>query len=124
MKCIYCQEKTGFFKKLCADCRKLVGALGALPVSSGYREILDSLLATEAPTAKIESFLDRDLDGRGSINDQLTARMTNQVMGSLGQPSQMTSVEVKKVRQEIAEGRAPSQVDAEVTDYKQLPHKE
>ena len=124
MKCVYCQERAGFFKKLCPDCRRLVEALGALPPSSGYREILDTLLATEVPTAKIESFLDKDLDDRGSINDQLTARMTNQVMGSLGQPSQMTSVDVKKVRQEIAEGRAPSQVDAEVTDYKQLPHKE
>lgn len=124
MKCVYCQEKVGFFKKLCPDCRKLVETLGALPASSGYREILDTLLATGVPTTRIESFLDKDLNGQGSINDQLTARMTNQVMGSLGQPSQMTSVDVKKVRQEIAEGRGPSQVDAEVTDYKQLPHKE
>jgi hypothetical protein len=49
--------------------------------------------------------------------------MTNQIMESLGTPSQLDSKDVKKVRQDIAEGKAPSLVDQEVTDYSQLPNK-
>lgn len=123
MKCLYCRKKAGFFRKLCEECRKLAEAMRSLPPSFGYGELLDTLLATGVGASKIESFLDRDLDGHGSLNDQITARMTNQVMGSLGQPSQMKSADVKRVRNDIAEGRAPSQVDQEVIDYKQLRHK-
>jgi len=89
----------------------------------GYRELLDTLLATGIDPTKIEKFLDADVDGRGSVNDQITARMTNQIMESMGQPSQMTGKDVKQVRKDIAEGRAPSQMDCEVTSPDQLPHK-
>lgn len=123
MKCVYCQEKAGFFKRICADCDKLVDTVRSMGESYGYRELLDTLLATGADPKKIGKFLDADVDGRGSVNDHITARMTNQIMESLGQPSQMTSQGVKQVRKDIAEGRAPSHVDAEVTDYSQLPHK-
>ena len=123
MKCVYCKEKSGLFKRICTECDKLVETVKGMDVSYGYRELLDTLLATNIDPAKIQKFLDADVDGRGSVNDHITARMTNQIMESLGQPSQMTSKNVKQVRQDIAEGRAPSQVDAEVTDYSQLPHK-
>jgi hypothetical protein len=89
----------------------------------GYRELLDTLIATGIDHAKIEKFLDADVDGRGSVNDQITARMTNQIMESMGQPSQMSGKDVKKVRKDIAEGKAPSQTDAEVVDYSQLKNK-
>ncbi len=113
MRCIYCQERAGFFKRFCRDCAKLVEIIKKSPSSFGYRELLDQLLATDVPSKKIENFLDTDIDGTGSLNDQITARMTNQVMTSLGQPSQMTSKDVKQVRQDIKEGRAPSLVDKE-----------
>lgn len=124
MKCLYCQSKAGFFKRICPDCLKLVEVVKALPPSFGYRELLDQLLAVHVPTEKIEKFLDTDVDGSGSVNDQITARMTNEVMAGLGQPSHMTARDVKKVRGEITQGKAPSQTDGEVTDYHQLPHKE
>jgi len=123
MKCDYCRTKAGFFKRICAECDKLVETVKALPESFGYREFLDTLLATGVDPLKIGKFLDADVDGRGSVNDHVTARMTNQIMDSLGQPSQMTSKDVKQVRQDIADGKAPSLVDGEVTDHSQLPHK-
>jgi hypothetical protein len=129
MKCVYCRERAGFFKRICRDCDKLVETVRSVHSQAdreggfGYRELLDTLLATGVDGAKIEKFLDADVDGRGSVNDQITARMTNQIMESLGQPSQMKGTDVKKVRQDIAEGRAPSKTDTEVTDYSQLPNK-
>lgn len=123
MKCVYCQMRAGFFKRICPECDKMVETVQKMPASYGYRELLDTLLATGIDPRKIEKFLDADVDGRGSVNDHVTARMTNQIMESLGQSSQMTSQGVKQVRKDIAGGKAPSQVDAEVTDYRQLKNK-
>src|SRR5262245_7685032 len=123
MKCVYCQEKAGFFKRICADCVTLMQTVRSLPVPYGYSQLLDALLATNIGNSKIEKFLDAEIAGQPSVNDQITARMTNEVMAGLGQPSHMTGTDVKKVRKDIAEGRAPSLSDGEVTDYNQLPHK-
>lgn len=123
MNCVYCHERAGFFKRFCQDCRKLIAVMRHAPDSFGYRELLDQLLATDVSTDKIETFLHKDLDGRGSLNDQITARMTNQIMASLGQPSAMTGPDVKKVKEDMAAGRAPSQVDQEVVSHHQLFHK-
>ncbi len=117
MKCIYCEESAGFFKKLCKQCQKLVDVMRQAPKSFGYREMLDQLLSTDVPSEKIERFLDKDINGRGSLNDQLTARMTNEVMTSLGQPSHMTAGSVKQVKKDISEGRAPSVTDHEVVSH-------
>lgn len=113
MKCIYCREKAGFFKTVCPDCRELVAVMQTAPKSFGYREMLDHLIATGVACGKIERFLDSDVDGRGTINDQITARMTNEIMASLGQPSRMLGQDVKKVREEIASGNPPSAHDRE-----------
>lgn len=123
MQCLYCRSPAGFLRRFCRDCRTLIVVMKNAPESFGYRELLDHLLATGIPTKKTESFLDTDVDGRGSINDQLTARMTNQIMGSLGQPSHMTATDVKKVKEDMAAGKAPSQVDQEVISHDQLTHK-
>lgn len=123
MRCIFCQEKAGFFKKACPDCTKLTETVKALPPSFGYRTLLDALLATGVAPVKIEKFLDADIGGQGSLNDQITARMTNEVMAGLGQPSHMTAPDVKNVRKDIAEGHAPSLVDHEVLHHSDLPGK-
>ncbi len=123
MKCVYCKERAGLLKRVCRDCSRLVDVTAALENAFGYRQLLDTLLETKIDPQKIEKYLDADVDGRGSINDQITARMTNQIMHSLGTPSQMSGKDVLKVRHDIAEGRAPSLTDCEVTDYAQLPQK-
>ncbi len=119
MRCLYCQEKAGFFKKICPDCSKLIHAFESLPKTYGYSQLLDQLLATEVPTQKIEKFLDTDVigEGQGTLNDQITARMTNEVMAGLGQPSNMTGEAVQQVRKDIAEGRAPSLTDKEHLEH-------
>lgn len=113
MKCVYCQGKAGFFKKTCSDCRQLVMVISTAPDSFGYRELLEKLIATGVAPEKIEKFLDTDVEGGGTINDQITARMTNEVMTSLGQPSALSGRDVKKVREDIAAGNPPSAQDRE-----------
>ncbi|MDO8461639.1 MAG: hypothetical protein Q7S98_02135 [Deltaproteobacteria bacterium] len=102
--CCYCRSKAGFFKKVCPNCLKLEEAFHQLEASGsfGYNELLDTLLATGAPTDTIDKFLEIDVDGKGSPRNRVTARMTNEVMGSLGIPSDMKPEDVKKVRETMA----------------------
>ena len=124
MKCVYCHGKAGFLKRTCSDCIRLVDAFNQLPASFGYRELLDQLMETGVSNEKIDAFLNTDLDGSGSVQEHITARMTNEVMAGLGQPSHMKGTDVKKVKQLIAEGKSPSLTDEEVVDYHQLPRKD
>ena len=124
MRCAYCYDKAGFLKRTCPDCIRLVAAFNTLPPSFGYRLMLDTLLATGVSNEKIDRFLETDLDGSGSIQEKITARMTNEVMAALGQPSHLGAKDVKKVKEQVAAGKPPSATDAEVVDYHQLPHKE
>ncbi|MBI2082257.1 MAG: hypothetical protein HYT76_01685 [Deltaproteobacteria bacterium] len=123
MRCVYCHEKAGFFKRTCPDCLKLVEAVNQLPSSFGFRQFLDFLLETGVSTEKIDRFLEADPDGEGTIHNRILARMTNEVMGALGQPSHLKPEDVKKVREQIVSGKPPSSTDAEVVDYSQLKGK-
>lgn len=123
MKCAYCHEKAGFLKRTCRDCLRLIEVVNKLPEAFGFRELLDALLATGISNEKIDLFLETDVTGDGSLHEKLAARMTNEVMSALGQPSQMKGSDVKRVKEMIREGKPPSKTDEEVVDYSQLPKK-
>jgi hypothetical protein len=99
-KCIYCREKAGFFKRICLECQALLKALEGLGTHFSFREMLDRLGATSASNEKIQKFLEADFNGQGSIRDRITARMTNQLAHTMGQPTNMDPATVKKIREE------------------------
>jgi hypothetical protein len=68
----------------------------------GYGEFLDGLEQTGVAKEKIMVFLKADPDGSGSIQDQVTAEMTTELMKIMGIPGQQTSQEVKRIRDTIA----------------------
>lgn len=104
--CVYCKYRSGLISQVCRDCRKLIAAVKKLPEDFGYRQLLDTLLETKVDPDKIGSFLDADPDSKGSLNQQITARMTNQLMTDLGQPSKMSAKDVKEVQEKIARGES------------------
>lgn len=120
MKCIFCHDKAGFFRRICADCIYLGQAVQGLQPSFGFRELLDVLLATGVSQDKIEKFLEADPYHEGSLRNQVTARMTNEVMAGLGIPSDMDYKGVAQVRKDLAEGKLPSFAEQEVSDITQL----
>jgi len=67
----------------------------------GYGEFLDGLEATGVPKEKIWLFLKADPDGKGSIQDQITAEMTTQLMNVMGLGGQQTASEVKRIRESV-----------------------
>ncbi len=105
-QCIYCQHKSGFISQVCKDCRKLIAVMKDLPDTAGYRTLLDTLLDTGVDPDKIDVFLDADPDGNGSVSQQLTARMTNQLLSGMGQIGHTTAKDVKKIQDMAASGQS------------------
>jgi hypothetical protein len=64
----------------------------------GYGEFLDGLERTGVAKEKIMTFLKADPDGRGSIQDQVTAEMTTELMKVMGISGQQSAGEVKRIR--------------------------
>jgi len=105
-RCVYCHDRAGFISKVCKDCRRLISSLKELGASFGYRQLLDALMDTGIDPDKIERFMEADPDGHGSLNQQVTARMTNELMTDLGQPTQMKAKDVGEIQKRIARGES------------------
>jgi hypothetical protein len=67
----------------------------------GYGEFLDGLEHTGVAKEKIVRFLKADPDGSGSIQDQVTAEMTTELMKVMGIAGEQTAEEVKRIRKVV-----------------------
>ena len=65
----------------------------------GLSQLVDRLIATGAPRAKIEAVLAADPDGRGSIRDQITADMANRLLADMGVTPRQTAADVRRLRE-------------------------
>ncbi len=97
-KCVYCGERAGLFGRSCADCKKLMARVTALRGKVSYGQFLDGLEQTGIDREKILRFLQADPDGTGSIQDQVTAEMTSELMQVMGISGRQTAQEVKRIR--------------------------
>jgi hypothetical protein len=60
---------------------------------------MDTLIATGIPKAKIKLFLNADPQGKGSVMDQITAGLTNNLAEGMGvKDAEITSQDVRKIR--------------------------
>jgi len=83
---------------MCGDCKKLMARVRELRGRVGYGEFLDGLEGTGVAKEKIMLFLKADPNGSGSIQDQVTAEMTTELMKVMGIGGQQTAKEVKRIR--------------------------
>jgi hypothetical protein len=100
-ECVYCGARSGLFAKACGDCKKLLAKVGELRGKVGYGEFLDGLAATGVPKEKIIVFLKADPEGKGSVQDQVTAEMTSELMQVMGLKGKQSAENVKGIRQSI-----------------------
>jgi len=77
----------------------MLGTLKDLGTGFSFRTLLDKLMATGASNEKIQRFLESDIKGQGSIRDFITARMTNQLAQTVGQPTNTDAKKVKAIRE-------------------------
>lgn len=97
-RCVYCDDRSGLWAKICKDCKKLLARVGELRGQVGYGEFLDGLSATGVSREKIAAFLRADPDGKGSIQDQVTAEMASELMKVMGLKGSQTPKGVKQIR--------------------------
>lgn len=83
---------------MCADCKKLLARVGELRGKVSFGQFLDGLEQTGIDKEKILRFLKANPDGVGSIQDQVTAEMTSELMKVMGISGQQTAEEVKRIR--------------------------
>ena len=116
--CQYCQCKAGLFRRICHDCDEMLEALKKLGEGFSFRDMLDSLLATKASNEKIEKFLEADILGQGSIRDMITARMTNELAHTMGQPTEMDPQKVKVIREAEKKNPSANDLPSEINPYR------
>ncbi len=102
-RCVYCGERSGLWARACADCKKLMARVEELRGRVGYGEFLDGLERTGVAKEKILVFLKADPHGTGSVQDQVTAEMTSELMKVMGIAGRQTAQEVKHIRSRIDE---------------------
>ena len=85
--------------RICADCKKLLDSVEQLRGRVGYGEFLDGLEKTGVSKDKIMTFLKADPDGKGSIQDQVTAEMTTELMKVMGIAGRQSAPDVKRIRE-------------------------
>jgi hypothetical protein len=100
-KCVYCGERAGLFGRTCADCKKLLARVSELRGKVSYGQFLDGLEQTGVDKEKILRFLTADPDGTGSVQDQVTAEMTTELMNIMGMSGRQTAQEVKRIRDQV-----------------------
>jgi hypothetical protein len=97
-RCAYCGDRSGLWAKICADCKKLLARLDELKGRVGYGEFLDELERTGVSKEKIVVFLKADPEGKGSVQDQVTAEMTSELMKVMGLKGSQSAENVKQIR--------------------------
>ena len=97
-QCVFCADRAGLFGRVCADCKKLLACVEELRGKVSFGQFLDGLEQTGIAKEKILTFLQADPDGKGSIQDQVTAEMTTGLMNVMGISGRQTAREVKRIR--------------------------
>ena len=85
--------------RVCADCKRLLACVDQLRGRVGFGGFLDGLEKTGVSKEKIMTFLKADPDGKGSIQDQVTAEMTTELMKVMGIAGRQSAPEVKRIRE-------------------------
>lgn len=100
-RCIYCGESSGLLSKTCGDCKKLLARVDELKGRVGYGEFLNGLEQTGVSKEKIVVFLKADPDGKGSVQDQVTAEMASELMKVMGLKGSQSAENVKQIRKSV-----------------------
>jgi len=99
MKCSYCQERAGWFARICAECQRLLDIYDLHKGQLGLLQFLDLFIEMGLPRKKIEAFLNADLRGEGSIKDHILADMSTQLLGAMGINARQSAEDVKRLRE-------------------------
>lgn len=98
MRCRYCEERAGWWRRCCTDCRRLSALVTTHP-GADMGTLMDLFIASGAGREKVEKFLNADAYGDGTVRDQIAADMANQLLEALGQRRRQTVGDVRRLRE-------------------------
>jgi hypothetical protein len=105
MRCVYCHEKAGLFRKVCVSCGMVVTILEQSAGAVGWTGLVDKFAAQGLSRERVDRVLDTERDGRPALRDWLTSEMANVLMRSLGMPGRQSPEDVQRVRHAAAAGK-------------------
>ena len=98
MRCVYCREKAGFFKKTCNPCARVIAVVERDAGRVGWTDLVDHFAAAGLTRAQVDRVLDAEVDGQPALRDRLTSEMANVLMRNLGMPGRQSPEDVQRVR--------------------------
>lgn len=111
--CVICQKKRPLFKALCRACQTLFGVVQKSKGEVGFSQLMDELIATEISRDHIKVFLQSDPHGKGSILDQITAQLTNDLAQGMGvKDKDMTPDDVRRIRNTPSSGVSTKPIES------------
>jgi hypothetical protein len=104
MRCLYCGQRAGLFKRTCAVCAHVVAVVDRAGAEVGLIGLVDIFVAEGLRREQVDRVLDADIDGKPTLRDRMTSQMANLLMRNLGMPGRQSPEDVRRVRLNIAAG--------------------
>jgi hypothetical protein len=98
MRCIYCHERAGFFRRVCTPCGKVVAIVDRSGGEVGLAGLVDIFIEEGLTREQVDVVLDAQIGTDPTIRDRLTSNLTNVLMRNLGMPGRQSPEDVKRVR--------------------------
>lgn len=104
MLCRYCHDWAGLVRRTCAPCGRALAIVETAAGRVGWTELVDMFADAGLTRERVDLVLDAELDGKPTLRDRLTSRMTNALMQNLGMPGRQSPEDVRRVRLEMESG--------------------
>jgi hypothetical protein len=104
MRCAYCRVRAGILRTVCPQCADIITIIEESAGRVGWTELIDLFAEKGFTKAEVDRVLDADTNGSPTLRDQLTSRMANELMRSLGMPGRQSPEDVRRVRLGLARG--------------------
>lgn len=85
--------------RICADCKGLLDIYEKHTGQVSPLQLLDLFIQTGLPREKIETFLQADPRGKGSVKDRILADMSTELLGAMGVHAPQSAQDVKRLRE-------------------------
>lgn len=101
--CKICGKSRSPLRPLCQACAQLFDIVRKSAGSVGLSELIDRLIATGVEKSHVKIFLESNKHGQGSMLDQITAALTNNLAQGIGvKEKDMTARDVMQIRENPA----------------------
>jgi hypothetical protein len=89
-------------RKTCARCAAIIAIIEESAGRVGWTELIDIFAGKGLTKVEVDRVLDTEIDVAPTLRDQLTSRMANELMKSLGMPGRQSPEDVRRVRLGLA----------------------